>query len=97
MEVIHIHARPYDLNKLFESVSPFRQSGFVRCPIAGDNVCRIAWHERAEIPAAAQIGRRINHLLLTKVWVTAREKLVVARPCVVASVAVARSVDKVAA
>src|SRR5215470_8978992 len=95
MEMIHIHACPDDLNKLFKSVPPFWQAGFVRCQIAGDNVRRTAWHERTEIPAASQIGGRINHLWLTKVRVTARKKLVVARPCVVATVAIARCVDKV--
>ncbi len=97
VEVIHIHASPHDLNKLFKGVAPFWQPGFVRRQIPGDNVRRITWYYRTKIPAAAQVGRRINHLGLAKVWVTAREKLVVARPGIVASVAITRCVDEVAA
>jgi hypothetical protein len=53
--------------------------------------------EVAEIPTAAQVRRRINHLWLAEEWVAALKELVVPRTFIVASVAVARPVDKVAA
>jgi len=34
MEVIHVYACPYDLDKLWKRTTSFRQSSFVRCQIA---------------------------------------------------------------
>ncbi len=98
MEVIHIYASFHDQKKLLKRVAPFRSSGFVRRQIAGDDMRRTrVWREVAEIATAAQVRRRINHLRLAEEWVSAREELVVPRTFVVASIAVARPVDKVTA
>src|SRR5260370_17293066 len=96
MQMIHIHASSHDQNELVKRVAPFRQPGFVRRQIAGDDVRR-TWHKRTEIPAAAQVRRWSNLLRLPEEWVPAREELVVPRAGVVASIAVARPVDQVAA
>jgi hypothetical protein len=97
MEMIHVHASSYDLNKLRKRMAAFRQPGLVRCQIAGDDMRRIAWDYRTEIPAATQVGRLIDHLRLAKVRVSAQKELVIAGACVVASIAVACCVYKVAA
>jgi hypothetical protein len=97
MEVIHIHASSHYQKKVFKRFTPFRQPSFVRRQIAGDNVSGRTWHHRTEIPATAQVRRRNDHLRLTLEWVSPRGELVVPRAGVVASIAIARYVDKVAA
>ena len=94
MEMVHVDSSPHDLHKLGKRVAPFRQSGFIRGQIAGENMRR-AWDRRTEIPAATQISRRINPLRLAKEWVTARKILVVARAPIVANIAVAWPVYEV--
>ena len=38
VEVIHVHARPHDLNKFGKRVATYGQSSFIRCQVAGDDV-----------------------------------------------------------
>jgi len=74
MELIQVHARPQDLNKLLKRAASYRQSGFIGCQVAGDDVRRPC-HQRAEISAAPQVCRRIDFLRLAKVWVSAWQEL----------------------
>ena len=97
MEVIHVDARPHDLNKLFKRVTPFRTSSFVRCQIARDDVWKWTWPgEGTKIPAATQVGRRVDLRRLAKVWVAAWSEFGI-RAGAVATIAVALCVDNVAA
>jgi hypothetical protein len=96
VEVIQVHARPHDLNKLRKRVAPYGQSGFIRCQVAGDDV-RGAWCYRTKIPAATKVGRRIDYRGLAKVWITAWEKLSERRAGAVALIAGDMGVDDIAA
>src|SRR5580765_6552462 len=59
MGVIHIHAGSEDLFEFGERVASFRAPGLIRSQVARDDVRRTR-DERAEVPAPAQIGRRID-------------------------------------
>jgi hypothetical protein len=97
MEVIHVDACPYDLNKLFKCATPFRQPSFVRGQIARDDVWKWTWPgEGTKIPAPTQVGRRVNLSRLAKVWVAIRGEFG-SRASAVATIAVALCVDNVAA
>jgi len=43
MEVIHVDACPYDLNKIVKCLTPFGQSSFVRGQVARDDVWKWTW------------------------------------------------------
>jgi hypothetical protein len=97
MKVIHVDACPYNLNKLFKCVTPFRTPSFVRGQIARDDMWKWAWPgEGTEISAAAQVGGRVNLRRLAKVWVTTRGEFG-GKVSVVTTIAVALCVDNVAA
>src|SRR6266702_3401752 len=75
MEMIHVYARPNDLDKLGKRVAPFRPPGFIGCQVAGNNVWRIWPRYLTKIIPATQIRRRIDlRRLLAKVWVSTREE-----------------------
>jgi hypothetical protein len=96
MEVIHVDACPYDLNKLVKCVTPFRKPSFVRGQIARDDVWKWTWPgEGTKIPAATQVGRRVDLRRLAKVWVSAWGEFG-SRASTVATIAVALCVDNVA-
>src|ERR1700687_2667926 len=96
MEVIHVDACPYDLNKLFKCVTSFRQPSFVRGQIARDDVWKWTWPgEGTKIPAATQVGRGVELRRLAKVWVSAWGEFG-SRASTVATIAVALCVDNVA-
>jgi hypothetical protein len=96
VEVIHIDACPDDLNKLVECVATFGQPSFVWRQVARDDVWKWTWPgEGAEIPAAAQIGCRIDCRRLTEVRVSTGSKLG-GRASAMATIAVCLSVDNVA-
>jgi hypothetical protein len=95
MEVIQVDACPYDLNKLFKCVTPFRQPSFVRGQIARDDVWKWTWPgEGTKI--ATQVSRRVNLSGLAKVWVATRGEFG-GRASAVATIAAALCVDNVAA
>ena len=97
MEVIHIDACPYDLNKLFKCVAAFGTSSFVRGQIARNDVWKWTWsREWTKIASSAQIGCRIDFSRLAKVWVSAWRKLG-RRACAVATITVRLRVNDVAA
>jgi len=97
MEVIHVDACPYDLNKLFKCVTAFRQPSFVRGQIARDDMRKWAWPgEGTEISAAAQVGGRVNLRRLAKVWISTRSEFGF-RASAVATIAVTLCVYNVAA
>src|SRR5271170_356134 len=104
MEVIEIYASPDDLLKLCERVASFRQPSLVRCQVAGDDVWtyvlpRLGWgHRWTEVLAPTQIDGRIGLLRLAKVGISSCGVIEVRRPAAgVATIAVARSVDDIAA
>src|SRR5713101_2144443 len=97
MEVIHVHASPNDLNKFFKRVASFRQPSFIRRQVAGDDVGERTWPgKRTEIPAATQVGRRIDLLGLAKVGVSTRDKFSLWAGAV-AAIAISLCVDDIAA
>jgi len=96
MEIIQVHARPYDLHKFRKRAASYGQSGFVGCQVAGDNVHR-TWHNTTKISAAAQVGRGIDYLRLAKVWISARQVLSDRRAGAVALIAGYGCVDDIAA
>jgi len=96
MEVIQVHARPHDLNKVRKRVPPYGQSGLIWCQVAGDNV-RGAWCYCAKISAATKVGRRIDYRRLAKVRIAAWQELRDRRPSAVALIAGNVCVDDIAA
>ena len=71
VEVIHVLASPDDLHKLRKRVTTFRPPGFIRRQIAGEDVGERTWpRERAEVPAATQVGRSIDLFRLAKVGIS---------------------------
>jgi len=97
MEVVHVNSSPDDLNKLLERVTSFRQACFVWRQIARNDVWKGPGSgEWTEVPAATQIGRRIDLGRLAKIRIATRGKL--GRwTSAVATIAVALSVDNIAA
>src|SRR5580704_16533327 len=53
MEVVQVHARPHDQNKIGKGMASFRHPGFIGCQVARDDV-RCTWYRCTEISAAAQ-------------------------------------------
>ena len=96
MEVVQVHARPHDLDKLPKRAASFGQAGFIWCQVAGDDVRR-TWHRCTEIPAATQVRRRIDHRRLAIVRVIAWQELIDRRASAVALVAGDIGVDDIAA
>ncbi len=96
MEVIEIFARPHDLNKFVKRVATYGQSSFIRCQVAGDDVCG-AWRYCAKIPAATKVGRRIDYRWLAKVWILACQELIDCRAGTVTFIAGDVGVDDIAA
>src|SRR5260370_30007429 len=94
MEVIKVGAGPNDLNKLSKRAAPFRQPGFIRCQVARNNVRKI-WRY-LKMPAATQVGRRVDRLRLAKVGVRAPAEFSW-RTGAVAAIAVSLCVDNIAA
>lgn len=104
MEVIEIDPSPHDLLKLCERVASFRQPGLVRRQVAGDDVWTyvlpgLGWrHGWTEVLAPTQIDGRIGLLWLAEVGVSSCSVVEVWRPAAgVATIAVAHSVDDIAA
>src|SRR5260370_41775220 len=96
MEVIQVYTGPHDLNKFRKRVASYGESGLIRCQVAGNDV-RSAWCYCTKIPAAAEVGRRIDYRGLAKVWITAWEKLSERRAGAVALIARDVRVDDIAA
>jgi hypothetical protein len=96
MEVIQVHARPHDLNKLRKRAASFGQSGSIGCQVAGNDVCRTR-NRWTEISAATQVRRRIDFRGLAKVWISAWQELSDRRAGAVALIAGHVCVDDIAA
>ena len=78
-------------------MTSFRQTTLVRCQIARDDVWKWTWPgEGTEIPAAAQVGRRIDRSRLAKVWVPSGGEFGT-RVGAVTTIAVCHCVDQIAA
>ena len=96
MEVIQVHARPHDLNKVRKRVPSYGQSGLIWCQVAGDNV-RGAWCYCAKISTATKVGRRIDYRRLAKVWIIPWQELIERRAGAMAFIAGDGCVDDIAA
>jgi hypothetical protein len=96
MEVIQVHARPHDLNKLPKRAASFGQAGFIGCQVAGDDVRR-TWHRCTKISAATQVRRRIDYRRLAKVWIIPWQELIDRRAGAMALIAGDGCVDDIAA
>jgi hypothetical protein len=96
MEVIQVHARPHDLNKLPKRVASYGQAGFIWCQVAGDDdrrtCCRCT-----KTSAATQVRRRIDYRRLAKVWIIPRQELIERRAGAMALIAGDGCVDDIAA
>jgi hypothetical protein len=96
MEVIHVHTRPHDLDKLGKRVASYGQSGIIGCQVAGDDV-RGAWCYCTKISAATKVGRWIDYGWLAKVWILSCQELSDRRAGAVALIAGDVRVDDIAA
>jgi hypothetical protein len=96
MQVVQVHARPHDLNKLPKRAASLGQAGFIGRQIAGDDV-RSTWGRCAEISAATQVRRRIDYCRLAKVWIVAWQELIDRGAGAVALIAGDVCVDDIAA
>ena len=96
MEVVQVHARPHDLDKLPKRAASFGQSGFIWCQVAGDDVRR-TWHRCTKISAATQVRRRIDYRSLAKVWIIPWQELIDRRAGTMALIAGDGCVDDIAA
>jgi hypothetical protein len=96
MEVIQVHARPHDLNKLRKRAASYGQPGFIGSQVAGDDVRR-TWHHWTKISTAAEVRRRIDYRRLAKVRISARQELSDRRAGAVALIAGDVRVDDIAA
>jgi hypothetical protein len=96
VEVIQVHARPHDLNKLRKRAASYGEPGFIRRQVAGDDV-RGAWGYCTKISAATKVGRRIDYRRLAKVWILAWQELSDGRAGAVALIAGDVCVDDIAA
>jgi len=96
MEVIQVHARPDDLNKLPKCAAAYGQAGFIGCEVAGDDDRR-TWHRCTKTSAATQVRRRIDYRRLAKVWIIPRQELVDRRAGAMALIAGDGCVDNIAA
>ncbi len=69
MEVIKILTGSHDRKKLLKRGAAFRQPGFIRSQVAGNNVWKRTFRWKGpEIISATQISRRIERLLPAKDW-----------------------------
>jgi hypothetical protein len=96
MEVIQVHARPHDLNKLPKRVASCGQAGFIGREVAGDDVRR-TWHRCTKISPATQVRRRIDYRRLAKVWIIPWQELIEGRAGAMALIAGDVCVDDITA
>jgi hypothetical protein len=95
VEVVQVGTGPHDLHELCKGAASFRQPGFVRRQVTGDDVRR-AGHHRAEVPASAQVRCLVDLPRLSKEGISAANIFVVPRTGIVAAVAIARPINQVA-
>jgi len=86
MEVIQVHPRPHDLNKLPKRVASYGQAGLIGRQVAGDDDRRTC-HRRTKTSAATQVHRRIDYRRLAKVWIIPWQKLIEGRAGAMALIA----------
>ena len=96
MEVIQVHARRNDLNKLPKRAASCGQAGFIGCQVAGDDDRR-TWHRCTKTSAATQVRRRIDYRRLAKVWIIPWQELIEGRAGAMALIAGDGCIDDIAA
>jgi hypothetical protein len=96
VEVIQVDARSHNLNKFRKRVASYRQTSFIRCQVAGDDVRR-TWRHWTKISTATKVGRRIDYRRLAKVWIAPWQELRERRAGAVALIAGDVCVDDIAA
>ena len=96
VQVIQVHARPHDLNKLPKRAASFGQAGFIGCQVAGDDDRR-AWHRCTKNSAATHVRGLIDDRRLAKVWIISWHELSDRRASAMALIAGDGCVDDIAA